>query len=175
MEGEPHTNEPVAVLFVGRYGGLGRHALLTLLRMFPRHFKAVIFVTVAVVDSDVFKGADQLAELRSRSEDSLAKYVRFGRALGLRAASAYSIGTEVAIEAERVGTELHLKYPEALVIAGQIIFEHDTMVTRILHNDTAFAIQRRLQHQGVPMIILPVRLNLREGRAERPLQRAQAA
>ena len=50
---------PIAVLLVGGYGGLGRHALLTLLRMFPGHFQGVVFVSVAVVDSDVFKGAER--------------------------------------------------------------------------------------------------------------------
>ena len=46
---------------------------------------------------------------------------------------------------------------------GQLIFEEETFFTRILHNETAFMIQRRLQHAGVPMIVLPVRLNLAEG------------
>jgi hypothetical protein len=55
------------------------------------------------------------------------------------------------------------KYPKALFVAGQLIFEEDTFVTRLLHNETAFMIQRRLQHAGVPMIVLPVRLNLKEG------------
>src|SRR5262249_38357567 len=55
-EGEPDPRDPVAVIFVGGYGGLGRHATMTLLRMFPGHFKGVIFVSIAVVDSDSFKG-----------------------------------------------------------------------------------------------------------------------
>jgi hypothetical protein len=39
----------------------------------------------------------------------------------------------------------------------------------VLHNETAFLIQQRLQHTGVPMIVIPVRLNLKERRPERPL------
>ena len=58
--------------------------------------------------------------------------------------------------------------PKALVVAGQLIFEEDTLWNRILHNETAFLIQQRLQHVGVPMIVIPVRLNLRERRPERP-------
>ena len=34
------------------------------------------------------------------------------------------------------------------------------MWNRLLHNETAFLIQRRLQHDGVPMIVLPVQLDL---------------
>ncbi|HEV8247492.1 MAG TPA: hypothetical protein VGP93_17065, partial [Polyangiaceae bacterium] len=151
--------------------GLGRHALLTLLRMFPGHFKSVAFVSVAVVDSDVFKGADQVRALEERTQQNLAKYERFGRVLGLKTTSSYAVGTEVAVEAERLGTELSRKYPKALVVAGQLIFQEDTLFSRILHNETAFLIQQRLQHLGVPMIVIPVRLNLRERRPERP-QRA---
>ena len=60
-------------------------------------------------------------------------------------------------------------------MAGQLIFEQDTVWNRMLHNETAFVIQRRLQHVGVPMVVLPVRLNLREGRAIRPVPRWKAA
>ena len=58
-------------------------------------------------------------------------------------------------------------YPKALVVAGQLIFEEDTMWNRVLHNETAFVIQRRLQHRGVPMIVMPVELDLERAKAER--------
>jgi amino acid transporter len=175
VNGEPDPSQPLAVLFVGGYGGLGRHALLTLLRMFPGHFKGVAFVSVAVVDSDVFKGADQVRALEERTQQHLARYEKFGRALGLKATSAYAVGTEVAVEAEKLGTELCAKYPKALVVAGQLIFQEDTLFSRVLHNETAFLIQQRLQHIGVPMIVIPVRLNLRERRPERPLSLREPA
>jgi hypothetical protein len=165
--GEPPADQPVAILFVGGYSGLGRHALLTLLRMFPRHFKGVVFVSIAVVDSDVFKGEGQVEELKKRTEEHLRRYESFGRALGLASSSAYAIGTEVAVEAEKLGAELFQKHHEALFVAGQLIFENDTFWNRTLHNETAFIIQRRLQHVGVPMVVLPVRLDLKRGRAVR--------
>jgi hypothetical protein len=44
----------------------------------------------------------------------------------------------------------------------------------VLHNETAFLIQQRLQHAGVPMIVLPVRLDLKHRPPEhvRPLAQA---
>lgn len=154
---------PVAVLFVGGYGGLGRHALLTLLRMFPGHFKGIVFCSVAVIDSGVFKGIDEVHALEERTQKALDKYVEYAAWLGLPAESTFSTGIEVAVEAEKIATEVIQKYPKGLFVAGQLIFEEDTFVTRMLHNETAFMIQRRLQHAGVPMIVLPVRLNLAEG------------
>ncbi|HEY3822255.1 MAG TPA: APC family permease [Polyangiaceae bacterium] len=155
--------QPVAMLFVGGYGGLGRHALLTLLRMFPGHFKGVVFCSVAVIDSGVFKGIGEVHELERRTKHALDKYVQYAAWLGMPAESTFSTGIEVAVEAEKIATELIQKYPKGLFVAGQLIFEEETFVTRILHNETAFTIQRRLQHAGVPMVVLPVRLNLKEG------------
>jgi amino acid transporter len=155
--------QPVAVLFVGGYGGLGRHALLTLLRMFPGHFKGVVFCSVAVIDSGVFKGIDEVNELEQRTGHALDKYVKYSEWLELPAERTFSTGIEVAVEAEKIATEVTQKYPKALFVAGQLIFEEDTFVTRLLHNETAFMIQRRLQHAGLPMVVLPVRLNLKEG------------
>jgi len=155
--------QPVAMLFVGGYGGLGRHALLTLLRMFPGHFKGIVFCSVAVIDSGVFKGIDEVHALEKRTHEALEKYVQYASWLGLPAESTFSTGIEVAVEAEKIATELIQKYPKGLFVAGQLIFDEDTFATRMLHNETAFMIQRRLQHAGVPMIVLPVRLNLKEG------------
>jgi hypothetical protein len=154
---------PVAVLFVGGYGGLGRHALLTLLRMFPGHFKGVVFCSVAVIDSGVFKGIDEVHELEHRTAQALDKYVEYAAWLELPADRTFSTGIEVAVEAETIAMDVIRKYPKALFVAGQLIFEEDTFVTRLLHNETAFMIQRRLQHSGLPMVVLPVRLNLKEG------------
>lgn len=166
--------KPVAVLFVGGYGGLGRHALLTLLRMFPHHFKGVVFASVAVVDSDSFKGRDEIEALEKRTQDNLDAYRRFAAALGLPSETAYAVGTEVAVEAERLGAELSGRYKEALVVAGQLIFQEETMWNRALHNETAFLIQRRLQHKGVPMIVLPVTLDVDEGDSHITMSRRAA-
>jgi amino acid transporter len=165
---EPDPARPVAILLVGGYGGLGRHALLTLLRMFPGQFEGVVFISVAVVDSDVFKGASEVPALELRTKKCLEAYERFAHALGLKAASEYAVGTEVAIEAERLATSLAERYPSALVVGGQLVFTEDSAWNRLLHNETAFVIQRRLQRNGVPMIVLPVQLDLSLSRDYRP-------
>ncbi len=163
---EPDANKPVAILLVGGYGGLGRHALLSLLRTFPGHFASVVFVSVAVVDSESFKGADQVAALEHRTRSSLLRYEQYARTLGLRSASALSVGTEVAVEVERIAEALVQRFPQGLFVAGQLIFDEDTLWNRVLHNETAFSVQKRLQHRGISMIVVPLRLNLGAAAAE---------
>jgi amino acid transporter len=157
---DPDPKKPVAILLVGGYSGLGRHALLTLLRMFPNHFGGVIFVSVAVVDSESFKGADQIEALEQRTRQNLLRYERYAQTLELRAASAFAVGTEVAVELERMAGDLTVRYPKALFVAGQLIFDQETLWNRILHNETAFMVQQRLQRMGLPMIVVPVRVAL---------------
>ncbi len=160
---DPDPTKPVAILLVGGYSGLGRHALLTLLRMFPHHFSGVVFVSVAVVDSESFKGADQVEALERRTRENLLRYERYAHTLEVRSSSAFSVGTEVAVELEKIAGDLVQRYPKALFVAGQLIFEEDTLWNRILHNETAFMVQKRLQRLGMPMIVVPVRLDLKAG------------
>jgi amino acid transporter len=155
--------QPVAILFVGGYGGLGRHALMTLLRMFPGHFKGVVFCSIAIIDSGNFKGVAEVEDLERRTARELEKYERFAETFGMPSASVFATGIEVAVESEQIGIEQIARYPKGLFVAGQLLFEEDSTYNRILHNETAFLIQRRLQHAGIPMIVLPVRLRLAEG------------
>jgi len=41
---------------------------------------------------------------------------------------------------------------------GQVVFPNDSLLTRWLHNYTVFAIQRALYQQGVPFVIMPIRV-----------------
>jgi hypothetical protein len=132
--------------------------------MFPNHFAGVVFVSVAVVDSESFKGADQVEALERRTRDSLLRYERYAQTLELASWSAFSIGTEVAVELEKIAGDLTMRYPKSLFVAGQLIFEEDTLWNRLLHNETAFIVQKRLQRLGIPMIVVPVRLDLKARR-----------
>jgi amino acid transporter len=162
IEGPPDPNEPVAIVFVGRYSALGRRTLISLLRMFPDRFKGAVFVSIAIVDSDSFKGIREIQMLESQVSEDLERYQKFAGALGLKSELATGTGAEIALEAEKIVVPLVARYPKAIVVAGQLIFDEDTFWTRLLHNETAFLIQRRLQHKGVPMIVLPDRLELHE-------------
>ncbi len=151
-------SKPTAVLLVGSYGGVGLHSLLSIPRLFPRHFQQVAFVSVAVVDSGNFKGATEVAGLEKQVEESLAKYVAAAQGLGLSARSLMGVGHEPVEVAEQLCQDLAKRYPRAVFFAGKLIFEREHWYQRVLHNETAYAIQRRLQWDGLPMVVLPVRV-----------------
>lgn len=156
----PDPKKPVAALFVGRYGALGRHALFALLRMFPGHFEDVVFIGIACVDTKAMQARPELDAMQKRTQADLQRYCRFAAALGLRADFVLGVGPEIGVEAERIAKLVREKHPRALFVAGQLTFEEDSLWNRLMHNETALGVHRRLHHHGLPMIVLPVRIRL---------------
>jgi hypothetical protein len=155
------TMEPrksTAVMLVGGYSGLGIHSLLTVLKVFPRHFHNVIFMTVGVVDSASFQGVEEVDRVRTQSEEAMAKYVEHARRMGLPAEYRVGMGTEAVSACVRLAQEIAGEYPRTVFFAGKLIFERERWYDRFLHNETALAVQRRLQFAGLPMVVLPVRV-----------------
>jgi amino acid transporter len=155
---------PVAALLVSGYSGMGIHSLLSIQRLFPGYYRNVVFLAVGVVDSGHFKGSAEMEALASSTTQALERYVEFARGLGLAAESCSRIGTDVVQEAEQLCHEVHRTYPRAVFFLGKLVFAQERLYYRLLHNDTAFAIQRRLQFSGLPTIILPIRMRLATGK-----------
>src|SRR5205823_9193055 len=110
--GELDPDASTAVLLVGGYGGLGVSNLLQIDRVFPGQFRQVMFVSVGVVDSGTFKGADELEALRASIATQLQQYVTFARTkIGWAADADLAVGTEAVAEIERLCREVHLRFP----------------------------------------------------------------
>ena len=62
--------------------------------------------------------------------------------------------------------EVRKEFPRSIFYLGQLVFENDRFYYRLLHNETAFAIQRRLQFAGLQAVVLPIRVL--EPRRRRP-------
>ncbi len=149
---------PTAVLLVGGYGGLGVHALLTIQRIFPGHFRNFIFVSVGVIDSAAMKGVEEVDRVRLRTEEALQRYVDLAQRLHLAADYRMDVGTEAVAVAERLAAEASREFPRAVFFAGKLVFERETVFQRLLHNETAYQLQRRLQFAGLNSMVLPVRV-----------------
>ena len=91
---------------------------------------------------------------------SLQKYVKLARGLGFCADYRMETGTDVVETASRLCESIAAEFPDSLFFAGKIVFRHETIFHKLLHNETANAIQRRLQWDGIPVVILPVRVDV---------------
>ncbi len=156
--GEINLKDKTAVLFVNGFSGTGLHTLFTILRLFPGIYKNFVFVQIGLIDSGVFKGAEEISELKEHISKGSTRYVEYMRRHGYFAESLTSIAVDVVDESLKLATEILARYPQAVFFAGQLVFPEDTFFTRWLHNFSAFAIQRSFYHQGIPIVILPIRL-----------------
>jgi hypothetical protein len=52
------------------------------------------------------------------------------------------------------------EFPRSTVFTGKLVFKSETPFQRILHNETAYAIQRKLQWDGIAAMILPIRVDV---------------
>ncbi len=155
---EPDPRDPVAVVLVENFGGVGIHTVLNVFRTFPGHFKGLIFVSVGVIDSGEFKGGHAVEHLEERTTQVLAEYRALGAELHQPTAVRMAIGTEVVATAETLCLDVLKEYPRATFFAGQLVFQRPHWWHGLLHNGTARAIQERLQWAGHPMITLPIRV-----------------
>ena len=151
----PH--KMTAVQLVSGYHGFGINTFYSIIKNFPGVYENFIFVSIAVVDSGTFKGAAELEALSVSTKKSLEKYVDFAREMGFAADYRMDIGTDVADTAVPVCQTIAQEFPYSTFFTGQIVFRHENPFQKLLHNETAFAIQRRLQYSGITTVIMPVR------------------
>lgn len=149
--------QPTGVILVGTYGGLGIHTMLTALRDFPEHCRNIVFVSVAVVDSDAFKVRDALDRLTEHTKSDLSRYVTLAASLGVPAEQRMEIATDPVAALERLCLAALPNFSQVTFFAGQLVFKQPRWYHGLLHNETAFALQKRLQLAEQTLIILPTR------------------
>lgn len=149
---------PTAVVLVRGYNGAGLHTVMTVLRLFPNYFKNFVFVSVGDIDYDRFKGEKEVQRLRDSVQTELDKYVAVARKWGFPAESRSALGVDVVEEAVRLCPEVAKEFPRAVFFAGKLAFQQPGILTRLLHEQTGEEIQRRLQFQGLVVIMIPIRV-----------------
>ncbi|MES3023769.1 MAG: APC family permease [Pseudomonadota bacterium] len=155
---EPDPEQQTAVFIVGSSRGGGLHALLWVQRMFPGHFKNFIFVNARTVDSHAYGGEGALEKMREEAATTLEFFVDFCQSHGMAASSYISFGTDAVDEITRMCEEINREYPNSIFFTSKLIFSSDNWFTRLLHNQAALAVQRRLHLEGLQMVILPMKV-----------------
>jgi len=161
--GEPppvDQNAPTAIQLVSGYSGFGVHTLFSILTTFPKTYKNIVFVSVAVIDSGTFKGAEEIEALEESIKSGLEKYVALARKLGFAADYRMELATDVVESIIGVCMEVAEEFPRSTVFTGQLTFRLEKFYHKFLHNETAFAIQRRLQWDGLTTVIMPIRVRI---------------
>ena len=156
--GPMDKNAPTAILTVQRFSGFGLHQILSIQRLMPGYMKNFIFISVGVVDSGNFKGVEEIARLEEQTRSNLQMYVQWCRQQGLRADYRMAMATEAVESLEMLCMQIAKEFPKNIVFTGKLIFHEEHWYQRLLHNETATALQRRLQFEGIQTVVLPIRV-----------------
>jgi len=149
---------PTAVLMVSGYNGLGIHTLFSILKLFPKRFRNVIFVEVGTIDSSRFKGVDALHLLEETVKTDLEKYLDLGRRLGFHAEYRYALNVDRLEALEELCAEIANEFRDTVFFVGKIVFERETWTSALLHSQTALSIQKALLFNGYQAIVMPIRV-----------------
>ncbi len=149
---------PTAVFIVGSSRGGGIHTLLWVQRLFPNHFRNFIFISAKAVDTQSYGGGEQSDRLRAALDRALAFYVNYCHANGLAATAHYSLGTDRIDELVKLAEGVQKEFSNCVFFTSKLVLHHENWATRLLHNQTALVLQRRLHLNGMQMFILPMQL-----------------
>jgi K+ transporter len=147
-----------AVLLVNGFNGIGLHTLFGVIRLFGSVFKNFVFIQVGVLDAGNFKGSTEVTRLESNIKEDLDRYVSFMNKQGYYAEGISVIGVDVVDEIQQIAPQILERFPNVVFFGGQLIFPDDSFVLRLLHNHTIFTLQKILYRQGIPFLILPIRV-----------------
>jgi amino acid transporter len=157
---KPNTNDMTAIQLVSEYNGFGVHTVLSVIRNFPNLYKNFIFASVAVVDSGSFKGIEEMKNLEEATKKTLQKYVDLTRKFGFAADYRFAVGTDVVETATQLCKDIKKEFHRSTVFTGKLTFRHEKFYHKMLHNETAFAIQRQLHWDEISSMTMPIRLDL---------------
>jgi amino acid transporter len=149
---------PTAVLIVRDFDGIAVHTLLNIQRLFPNHFRNLVVISVGVIDTGQFKGYQEIEKLKKAKEEDLKSFVEFANCLGWYAEYRCALGVDLIAELEEICEAVGKEFPRSVFFSGRLVFEKETLFTRLLHNHTPNVLQQRLQFAGRDMMILPIRV-----------------
>lgn len=147
-----------AVILVNGFNGLGLHTLFSVFRLFQGVFKNFVIVQVGIVDAGAFKGSSELERLQSHINEEVNLYVNYIKSEGYYAEGMPLIGIDAVEEITQAAPKISERFPNSIFFGGQLVFPEEIFLSRWLHNYTVFAIQRKFYYQGIPIMLLPIRL-----------------
>ena len=162
-----NVQAPTAAIVVREFDGVAVHTLLNLQRLFPNHYKNIVFVSVGVIDAGQFKGHAEMESLQRKKEEDLKSFVDYATCLGWYAEYRYALGVDLIDELEQTCNLVVKEFPRTVFFSGKLVFEEESVFTRLLHNHTPYTLQQKLQFAGRDMMILPIRVTTQQNVSKR--------
>ncbi len=150
--------ESTAVFLVGESAASGMHTFLWVQRLFPGVFKNFVFASVGEIDTEEFTDEARWHKLRADTKQMLKQYVEFCTNRSLPATYYHDYGTDVVDTVNRLTERISADFPRSVFFATKLIFDNETVVHQILHNQMAYMLQKKLHSKGQNLIIMPMKV-----------------
>ncbi|HKO88831.1 MAG TPA: APC family permease [Burkholderiales bacterium] len=149
---------PTAAFMVGSSRGGAMHAVLWVHRLWPGHYKNMLFLSAREVDARSYGGEETLQALKSRTAQDLCYYVNLSKSHGIASKYYEAYGTDAAAEMMKLCKQVREEFSNVVFFTSKLVFEREPWYIRLLHNQVAYEMQRRLQLEGMQMVILPMKV-----------------
>jgi len=148
---------PTAAFIIGRNRSGLVHASRTVLQMWPGFYKNMLVVSAQPVDVRSYGGDQTCDALRVDRMKDMEFYMELARQHGIASKYYLGFGVDGVEELVKLCREAHAEFPHVVFFASKLVFDSETWLTKLLHNQIVYAMQQRLQLEGMHMVILPMR------------------
>jgi hypothetical protein len=152
----PTMKDRTAVFLVKDFRGIGLQTLFNFFKSFGDSFSNFIFIQVGLIDSSAFKSQEDLKKVEDKVQFEAERYVNLLKRQGYHAEAKCFFGTDTIDEISKATIKIHDMYPNSVFFGGQVVFEDHPILSRMLHNETMFSVQRRIYKDGIPLFIIPI-------------------
>jgi hypothetical protein len=154
----PDSAQPTAIFLATDHWGPTIHTLLWVLRLFSERFRNIVFVSAVEFEASALNAPETVPDLKANIERSLDQLEAFCAKEGLNTAHFVVYGTDPVESLTRLIKDVSARFPNSVCFANKLILPANLWFAEWLHNQTAFGIQRQLHLEGIPLVILPIKL-----------------
>ena len=102
---------------------------------------------------------ETIPQLRANIERSLGQLQAFCSREGLCTKRFIVCGTDPIVSLEILIKDVRALFPDSVCFSNTLILQGNQWIAEWLHNQTALGLQRRLHLEGIPLVILPIKLD----------------
>ena len=157
VEFDPSLN--TAIILVSGFGGTGLYTFFRINENFKDVYKNFIFIRIGIINSKIYRGSEEIEHFKTSVKEDGQKYVKIVNELGFYGKSMWTIGTDPVSEVYRIVKKLRPKLSGSAFFGGQLVFSKTFYLSKLLHNHTIFAIQKRFFKFGIPIVIFPIKID----------------
>ena len=149
---------PAAAFIVGRHRSGLVHASRAVTGLWPGVYRNFLVISGQHVDVRSYGGDQVLEKLKASRLEDMNYFMELARQHGMASKYYMGFGIDSVEELVKLCREARAEFPQIVFFASKLVFDDETWITRLLHNEVVYAIQRRLQTEDMQMVILPMRV-----------------